>query len=161
MPFFLFDLDKATNLEGGTHGARDFLSETFFTSFEQKRKEAQNAMKQGGAAMEKHEVQQKLKGYLTDATINANPTDWWRKALEYMKTLSPSGVELEIMNLVSFDFSADMQADANHYLARFLELVLECVRTRGEADFCQALLNCCLKVNHDTIVQDPALMEKI
>ena len=56
MPFFLFDLDKATTLEGGTHGARDFLSETFFSSFDQKRKDAQNAMKQGGAAMEKHNV---------------------------------------------------------------------------------------------------------
>ena len=56
MPFFLFDLDKATNLEGGTHGARDFLSETFFSSLDEKRKNAANAMKQGGAAMEKHNV---------------------------------------------------------------------------------------------------------
>jgi hypothetical protein len=37
MPFFLFDLDKATNLDAGESGARDFLKETFFTSFEQKR----------------------------------------------------------------------------------------------------------------------------
>ena len=78
-----------------------------------------------------------------------------------MKTLSPSGVELEIMGLTSFDFSADMQADANHYLARFLSLILECVKTRGEADFCQALLNCCLKVNYETIVQDEALIAQV
>lgn len=45
VPFFLFDLDKATTLEGGSHGARDFLAETFFSSFDEKRKNAQNAMK--------------------------------------------------------------------------------------------------------------------
>ena len=75
--------------------------------------------------MEKHNVQQKLKGFLSEATISANPDDWWRKALQYMKTLSPSGVELEIMGLTSFDFSADMLADANYYLAHFLTLILE------------------------------------
>ncbi len=37
--------------------------------------------------------------------------------MDYMKTLSPSGVELEIMNLVSFDFSADMQANPNYYVS--------------------------------------------
>ena len=38
VPFFLFDLDKATNLEG-EGAARDFLTETFFTNFDQKRKD--------------------------------------------------------------------------------------------------------------------------
>ena len=65
LPFFLFDLDKATTLEGGGHGARDFLAETFFSSFEQKRKAAEDAHKQGGAALEKHAVEKKLKNYLT------------------------------------------------------------------------------------------------
>jgi hypothetical protein len=32
-PFFLFDLDKATKLEDGETAARDYLQETFFTSF--------------------------------------------------------------------------------------------------------------------------------
>jgi len=45
VPFFLFDLDKATTLEGGQHAARDFLAETFFSSFDEKRKAAQDAMK--------------------------------------------------------------------------------------------------------------------
>ena len=43
--------------------------------------------------------------------------DWWRNILKYMKTLSPSGVELEMMNLVAFDFSADMQENANYYVS--------------------------------------------
>ncbi len=33
-PFFLFDLEKATKGEDGEMGARDFLKETFFTSFD-------------------------------------------------------------------------------------------------------------------------------
>ena len=43
--------------------------------------------------------------------------DWWRKVIEYMKTLSPSGVELEIMNLASFDFSSEMQDNPNFYVS--------------------------------------------
>ena len=38
MPFFLFDLDKATTGGEGENSARDFLKETFFTSFDQQRK---------------------------------------------------------------------------------------------------------------------------
>jgi len=33
-PFFLFDLEKATNLDSGETGARDFLAETFFSNFD-------------------------------------------------------------------------------------------------------------------------------
>ena len=78
-------------------------------------------MKQGGAALEKHGVEQKLKGYLAAQTVAAD-SDWWRKVLQYMKTLSPSGVELEVMNLVSFDFSADMQDKPNFYVSKQLIL---------------------------------------
>ena len=67
--------------------------------------------------MEKHGVEKKLKGYLTEETVSLDQQDWWRKVMDYMKTLSPSGVELEIMNLVSFDFSADMQANPNYYVS--------------------------------------------
>ena len=37
--------------------------------------------------------------------------------MEHMKTLSPSGVELEIMNLTSFDFSSEMQDNQNFYVS--------------------------------------------
>lgn len=67
--------------------------------------------------MEKHGVQQKLKGYLGKTTVEGD-ADWWRKVVEYMKTLSPSGVELEIMGLTAFDFSEDMQADPNYYVSQ-------------------------------------------
>lgn len=49
MPFFLFDLDKATTGGDGEQDARDFLKETFFTSFDQKRKKGQKEV--GGAAL--------------------------------------------------------------------------------------------------------------
>lgn len=101
--------------------------------------------------MEKHGVERKLKGFLSATTVSAD-SEWWRKALNYMKTLSPSGVELEIMGLVSFDFSEDMQSNSNFFVAQFLTVILETVKTKNEADFCQALLNCCLKVNYEVIV---------
>jgi hypothetical protein len=33
-PFFLFDLEKATQLDGAEGDAKDFLAETFFSTFE-------------------------------------------------------------------------------------------------------------------------------
>jgi hypothetical protein len=92
MPFFLFDLDKATNLDAGENGARDFLKETFFTSFEQKR---QSKVKQvGGAAMHKNDQKTQLIDLLKTRQDSV---------LQYLKSLSPSGVELEIMTLDNFD----------------------------------------------------------
>ena len=90
MPFFLFDLEKATNLDSGEQGARDFLKETFFTSFEQKRQQKMTAV--GGKAMQKNEQKTQLLDLLTTGD-----------AIHYLKSLSPSGVELEIMTLDNFD----------------------------------------------------------
>ena len=78
-----------------------------------------NAFKAGGKAMEKHDVEQKLKSLLAAKKTQGDEEDWWREVIEYMKTLSPSGVELEIMNLVSFDFSKVMQDNPNFYVSCF------------------------------------------
>lgn len=75
-----------------------------------------------------------------------------------MKTLSPSGVELEIMNLTSFDFSEDMKENANYFLAKFLDVLLVSIRGQNDSDFVQALLNCCIKTNYETILQDEDLV---
>jgi hypothetical protein len=56
VPFFLFDLDKATKLDGAESAARDFLQETFFTSFEKHRESKKKDV--GGAAMARHGTQQ-------------------------------------------------------------------------------------------------------
>lgn len=79
--------------------------------------------------MEKHGVEKKLKGFLTEETVSLDQVDWWRKVLDYMKSLSPSGVELEIMNLVSFDFSADMQANPNYYVSTIIPSLFRVVLT--------------------------------
>ena len=90
----MFDLDKATTGESGEHGARDFFRETFFTSFEQKRK---SQIKEVGAeALARNGVNsKKLSEFLKKG----------EQILPFLKSLSPSGVELEIMTLNTFDFN--------------------------------------------------------
>ena len=46
--------------------------------------------------MLRHGAKQQLKSLLTDSK---------KSVIAYMKTLSPSGVELEIMSLANFEFS--------------------------------------------------------
>jgi len=58
VPFFLFDLDRAVSGEGGERGARDFLRETFFSSFEEQRKS--KIKEAGGQAMERNKAEGKL-----------------------------------------------------------------------------------------------------
>ena len=91
MPFFLFDLDKATTGGEGEGHARDFLKETFFTSFDQQQKKKNKQV--GASAMLKNKVEANLL-----SVMNEN-----KDVVEYLKTLSPSGVELEIMSLSNFD----------------------------------------------------------
>ena len=93
IPFFLFDLDKATNLEDGEGAAKDFLKETFFTNFEKQREAKVKSV--GGAAMARHGTQQQLRQMIRDSP---------EKVIAYLKTLSPSGTELEIMSLTTYDF---------------------------------------------------------
>ena len=40
-----------------------------------------------------------------------------------MKTLSPSGVELEIINLSSFDFSEELKEDSDFYVSEKLSML--------------------------------------
>ena len=62
----------------------------------------------------KHDVEARLKTYLKESK---DGEEWWREALDYMKTLSPSGVELEIINLTSFDFSEELKDDPDYYVS--------------------------------------------
>ena len=76
VPFFLFDIQKATDLEG-ENAARDFLTETFFTSFDQQRKEQANAFKSGAQALAKHDVEAQLKSFLKKESTDEKDA-WWR-----------------------------------------------------------------------------------
>lgn len=109
VPFFLFDLDKATTGESGEHGARDFLRETFFTSFEKKR---QSQVKEvGGAALAKNGITSKKLSEILNKKEDVLP---------FLKSLSPSGVELEIMTLGTYDFSAqNAEQSPNHLVSAF------------------------------------------
>ena len=94
MPFFLFDLDKATSLDSGEQGARDFLKETFFTSFEKSRQAKITEV--GGKAMQRNEQKTQLRELLKNQS---------QEVISYLKSLSPSGVELEIITLANFDLA--------------------------------------------------------
>ena len=63
----------------------------------------------GSAALAKHESTRKLKHLLKDA----NPEV---KVMDYLKSLSPSGVELEILCLTQFEFGQEVDS-ANHYVS--------------------------------------------
>jgi hypothetical protein len=81
-PFFLFDLEKAVAGDSDTR-PNDLLKQTFFT-----KEKAENKL-------EKHGFAKKLKDMLGTSSDN--------EIISYLKTLSPSGVELEFISLASLE----------------------------------------------------------
>jgi len=130
-PFFLFDLDKATKLEGENE-AKDFLAETFFSSFAQQRKDKEATMVSGAQALQKHsDVKTNLKGLLQ---FDDEPTSQQAsKVLEYMKNLSPSGVELEILMLATFDFSDKIEP--TEMIKRHLAILTKRIEEKLDAEY--------------------------
>jgi len=57
-----------------------------------------------------------------------------------MKSLSPSGVELEIMTLSNFDLNGNS-------ILLFLNCLETKIKQSLDTDYVHALLNCCLKVS--------------
>jgi U3 small nucleolar RNA-associated protein 21 len=88
-PFFLFDMDKVMAGESNTV-PDELLKQTFFT----KEKTSENKL-------EKHGFAKKLRKMLHNSDAKA------KDVLEYLKTLTPSGIELEFISLASFDFDLD------------------------------------------------------
>jgi len=155
-PFFLFDLDKATKLEGENE-ARDFLAETFFSSFEQQRKEKENKMKSGASALLKHgDVKTNLKGLLGSG--DSPTSEQAQKVIEYMKNLTPSGVELEILTLANFDFAEGVEP--SEMIGRFFAVLERRVTDKQDSEYIQALLNCTLKTHNDVILEDRELLRR-
>ena len=75
-----------------------------------------------------------------------------------MKNLSPSGVELEILMLGTFEFGGG--DSPSECVAKFLGVLLETIHKKKDADYTQALLNCTLKTHSDMILDDKELLEK-
>ena len=78
--------------------------------------------------------------------------------MEYMKGLTPSGVELEIMTLATFNFGQDEELNA--MIHHFLDVIDSTIAAKKDADYTQALLNCVLKTHSDVILEDKKLLLK-
>lgn len=66
----------------------ELLKQTFFTQDEKKE-----------STLEKHGFEKKLRDMVSQCEEGKS----YKEIIEYMKTLSPSGIELEIITLASFD----------------------------------------------------------
>jgi len=67
--------------------------------------------------MDKHGVETKLKSLLLKKTdVAEEATAWAREVMSFMKKLSPSGVELEIMTLATFDFKTQKEGQGQNEL---------------------------------------------
>ena len=130
-PFFLFDLDKVITGENNTT-PNDLLKQTYFSKEDQK-----------STHLDKN-MDRKLRDMLKTASV--------KEVLAYLKTLSPSGIELEFISLASFDF----KEESNH-LELMLNTFLKLVETNSDCDFVQALLNNFLKNHHELITESESL----
>ena len=78
------------------------------------------------------------------------------KLNDYLKTLSPSGIELEFLSLGNFEI-----ADKDTNLELMFEYFLQQVKRKVDSDFNQSLLNCFLKTHYDVIIEDEDMMAKV
>lgn len=143
-PFFLFDMEKVLAGESDTRPA-ELLKENFFTQ----EKATENKL-------DKHGFVRKLRDLL--ASEETQPRD----VIEYLKTLSPSGVELEFISLATAEFDeAKKLQDPNTHLLKMLEVFEHCIGRNMESDFVQAMLNNFLSNHHEIIVEETVLSSKV
>lgn len=82
----------------------------------------------------------------------------WFAVNDYLKTLSPSGVELEFLSLSTFDLDSK---DEGSLLSLMLDFFLAQITRRVDTDFTQAMLNCFLKAHYDVLLEDGQMMDKL
>lgn len=72
-----------------------------------------------------------------------------------MKSLSPSGIELEFLSLSTFDLD-NKSADGVplNYVLLMLNFFLDMIRSKQDSDFTQSMLNCFLKTHYDAIMHE-------
>lgn len=151
-PFFMFDLDKATNLTSSNFAPDNLLKAALFT--EDKKSS-------------KHPLQEQDLKKLRSLLLKPKRSP--QEILDYLKTLSPSGIEIEILSLSSFDvdhLSKNEDADSklvspNKILQKMMEVFEECVEASIDCDFLQAVLNVFLKKHADLIVEDQELSHQM
>ena len=118
-PFFLFDLDKV--MAGDASALPDeLLKQTFFTQA----KDTENKL-------EKHGFQKKLRQLLREGSSHT-------EIIDYLKTLTPSGVELEFISLASFDFYRTKGLELEHpneLLLKMLNRFFTSISSNQDCDF--------------------------
>lgn len=122
-PFFLFDLDKVMAADSNTV-PNELLKQTFFTQDDK----ASNKLEQ-------HGFEKKLKALLKEGATSAS-------IMQYLKTISASGVELEFISLSSFDFDQTKTLEyPNQMLLQMLQVFMAEIESNRDSDFVQACLN--------------------
>lgn len=111
-PFFLFDLDKV--MAGESQAVPDdLLKQTFFTQ----EKTTENKLAKHGFQRQLRRRLKELDGELGGEPFKSKAAD----IIQYMKTLTPSGIELEFLSLASFEF--EDQAGGGEKLLNPTELI--------------------------------------
>lgn len=74
---------------------------------------------------------------------------------DYLKSLSPSGIELEFLSLSTFDLD-NKSADGVplNYVLLMLNFFHDMIRSKQDSDFTQSMLNCFLKTHYDAIMHE-------
>jgi hypothetical protein len=90
----------------------DLIKEQLFSK--QKGPNVEKSLK----ALEKHGFEKKLKNFLNDPmTSNSDISD-------YLKSLSPSGIELEFMSLSVYELTPEQLSNPNKLVRKILSLIL-------------------------------------
>ena len=126
--------------------ANDLLGDSLFT---QNQGAQENKLKSRG-------FKEQLKGMLAD---KSSPEE----VIKYLKTLSPSGVELEFISLSAIDYrdkSLDVEKSMNIHIQNMLECFIGALKKQKDCDFVQACLNNFLKL-HLELIQDDEILSNL
>ena len=86
----------------------------------------------------------------------------YKHVIDYLKSLSPSGVELEFISLSAMDYSKkdiDIEKSMNVHIQNMLEVFEQALMRHTDSDFVHACLNNFLKTHYEIIVEDSILSE--
>jgi|TARA_B110000285_G_C14744474_1_gene432311 hypothetical protein len=91
----------------------------------------------------------------------------FQEIIKYLKTLSPSGIEIEFISLSSFDVDKDQTDPSeklispNATISKMMGVFEKCIEANIDCDFVQAMLNVFLKKHSDIIIEDVDLTDKM
>ncbi len=121
-PFFLFDIDKVI---GENDATSDLIKEQFFSK---KNKDQDDNKKKSLTEVKEGIINLKL--------LLRQPKSNIQMINEYLKSLSPSGIELEFLSLSTFDLD-NKSADGVplNYVLLMLNFFHDMIRSKQDSDF--------------------------